>query len=59
MLELHDHHDVFRPLQVGSSLDLADDIVTLAKEGQPVIKNLFLLVIEILPVGPAIFRFER
>lgn len=38
---------------------LPHDVVPFTEEGKPIIKNLLLLVAQILPIRPAIFGFER
>lgn len=49
----HDDSSVLR------AFDLADDIVPLAEESEPLIEHGFLLVIQVIPLGHAIPRLER
>lgn len=43
---------------VSRTLDLAFDVVSLAKESEPVVEHFLVLVRQIRPVGPALFGFE-
>jgi len=46
-------------LIVCSILHLSDDIVSLAEEGKPFTQHRLLLIIQIIPIRPAILRLQR
>lgn len=45
-------------LLIRSPFDCAFDVVSLAKEREPVIQNFLIFVRQVVPVWPAIFRFQ-
>lgn len=46
-------------LIVRSILHLSNDIISLTEEGEPFIKHGLLLVIQVIPIGDAVFGLER
>lgn len=49
---------VLHHLVVRGTLNLSNDVVPLAEESEPLVQNGLLLVLEIIPLGDAIFGLE-
>lgn len=45
--------------EIRSALYLAHDVISLTKELEPVLQYPLVLVIQIMPLGPAVFWLER
>lgn len=48
-----------RSLGVLRTLDLADNVVPLAEESEPLVQHGLLLVLQVIPLGHAVLRLER
>ena len=45
-------------LRIGCAFNFAFDVISLAEEGMPIVQHFLVLVRKIIPIRPAVLRFE-